>query len=303
MRLLCLLVAAWACLVSAGMGRDIHVSNVLGDDRFDGDRSRGAIGTSGPVYSIAKGLRLAGAGDRIVVANTGQAYRETLSLTGQKHSGSPTGPFVIEGNGATLDGSGPVPSDTWSWHSGDVFCFHPTRLAYQQLFLGNRAAVRHPTATADASLPVLEPLEWCLSRGAIYMRVEAGKMPDAYQPACCQLQTGITLYHVHDVVIQNLTIQGFQLDGVAANDAVGNARFDALSCRANGRSGISVGGASRVELNGCVLGDNGEGQLRSEDFGQTHVNRSQLIGNTSQAVLLSGGRVTIDAESAVKERP
>lgn len=294
MRTLFLACAGWGCLISVVAARDIFVSNLDGDDRFDGSQSQSVVGAGGPVRTISKGLRLAGQGDRIVVANTGQAYHETLSLSGEKHSGSPTGPFVIEGNGATLDGSSPVLVKAWTQHDGDVFCFRPERLSFQQLLLDGRPALRHPTTPDDVGLPALEPLEWCLSFGKIYFRVQAGQLPDAYQPAYCQLQTGITLYHVHDVVVQSLRIEGFQLDGVAASDAVRAARFDALACRANGRSGISVSGASRVELNGCVASNNGEGQLRCERFAQTHVYQSQLIADTSAALLLHGGRVTID---------
>jgi hypothetical protein len=298
MRTFFLTCAAGWCLVSVVAARDIFVSNIDGDDRSDGRQSRGAAGISGPVHSISKGLRLAMAGDRIVVANTGLVYRETLGLSGSKHSGSLVSAFVIEGNGATLDGAVPVPSEAWTHHDGDVFCFQPDRMAYQQLFLAGRPAVRHPTTPDDFTLPRLEPLEWCLLAGKINFRVQSGRLPDAYQPACCHLQTGITLDHVHDIVIQNLTIQGFQVDGVAAFDAVRSGRLDGLACRANGRSGISVSGASRVELNGCVLVDNGEGQLRSEGFAQTHVYQSELIANTSQALLLRGGRVTIDGGPA-----
>jgi hypothetical protein len=298
MRTVFLTCAAWSCLVLVAAARDIFVNNIDGDDRSDGQQSRGVVGISGPVHTITKALRLAVAGDRIVVANTPLAYRETLSLSGEKHSGSLISAFVIEGNGATLDGSAPVRSQAWTHHDGDVFCFRPERLAYQQLFLADRPAVRHPTTPRDVTLPALEPLEWCLSAGRIYFRVQTGQLPDAYQPAYCQLQTGITLYHVHDVVIRNFTIQGFQSDGVAASDGVRSARLDALACRANGRSGIAVSGASRVELNGCVLADNGEGQLRCEGFAQTRVYQSELIANTSGALLLRGGRVTIDGEPA-----
>ena len=237
-----------------------------------------------------------------MVSNTGMAYHETLSLSGEKHSGSPVGPFVIEGSGATLDGSSLVAPKAWSHQDDDVFCFQPARLGYQQLFLGGRPAVRHPTTPDDVSLPELEPLEWCLAAGKIYFRVQSGQLPDAHRPACCELQTGITLYHVHDVLVRNLTIQGFQLDGVAANDAVRSARLDRLACRANGRSGISVSGASRVELNACVLSDNGEGQLRSEGFAQTHVYQSQLPASTSAAVVVRGGRVSIDGQPVASER-
>ena len=279
--------------------RDIFVSNVEGDDRAQGRRSHPALGIDGPVRTIAKALRLAEAGDRIVVSNTGQPYRESLSLTGHKHSGSPVNTFTIEGNDAMLDGSQPIPAGAWTYHVGGVFYFEPTGLGYQQLFLRGRPAVRQPAAAADVTLPPLEPLEWCLWQGRIYFRVEAGQLPSDYEPACCGLRTAITLYHVQDVVIENLIIHGYQFDGVNAIDAARRIQLNELVCRANGRSGITAAGASTVEINACLLGDNGEAQFRSEDYAQTHVNQSELLSDTAPAIQLQGGEVTVDGQIAI----
>ena len=54
------------------------------------------------------------------------------------------------------------------------------------------------------------------------------------------------------------------MDGINANDSVFRAGFAKVTCRGNGRSGISIGGASRVKLTECKVGNNGDAQLRIE---------------------------------------
>jgi len=107
-------LATWLVLtlLAAPMasGRDIHVNNLDGDDSFTGRRAGNLSDWSGPVRSIARALELAVQGDRIVLANSGEPYRESISLAGSRHSGDVLRPLVIEGNGAILDGSAPVPA-------------------------------------------------------------------------------------------------------------------------------------------------------------------------------------------------
>src|SRR3990172_3435458 len=139
-------LATWLVLtlLAAPMasGRDIHVNNLDGDDSFTGRRAGNLSDWSGPVRSIARALELAVQGDRIVLANSGEPYRESISLAGSRHSGDVLRPLVIEGNGAILDGSAPVPAEAWEHYRGPVFRFRPPGLAHQQLFLGDRPAPR-----------------------------------------------------------------------------------------------------------------------------------------------------------------
>jgi hypothetical protein len=288
--------AAWLCLASLALGREIHVNNLEGDDRSDGRASPTIAASSGPVRSIAKALRLAEAGDRIVVANTSQPYRESLSLTNSKHSGSPISPFVIEGDGAVLEGAAELPDRAWKHYDGDVFFCQPAGLGYQQLFSQGRPANRRSTIDADTRVPALQPLEWCLAESRIYFRVEAGQLPSDYDLACCALRTGITLYNVRDVVIRNLVIQGFQFDGIAASNVVVDARLEGVTCRANGRSGISVCGGSSVELADCVLSGNGDSQLQSERYSRSFIHKSKLIADTAPAIMARGGHIAIDGQ-------
>jgi hypothetical protein len=282
---------------------DVYVNNLTGDDRATGEQQQNAAGLFGPVRTIAKATRLANSGDRIVLAASDQPYRESISLVGIKHSSSPLAPLTIAGNGATLDGSSVVPAAAWEHFSGDVFRFRPQRLAYQQLFLHGRPALRRPTTSFDGVPPALEPLEWSLTGGYIYFRIEAGRTPDAYDPACAALQTGISLYHVEGVEISDLTVQGFQLDGVSAFDTARDVKLTRVTVRGNGRSGVAVGGASRVEIVDSLLGDNGTSQLRTEAYSHTRVNGCELIDNTAPALLVRGGQLWVDGKKAASSQP
>jgi Right handed beta helix region len=284
------------CLAASAAARDLFVSNVAGDDRRDGRRARVLQAGHGPVQTISKALRLAESGDRIIVENTGELYRETLSLTGNRHGASPVRPLVIEGGGATLDGSVPISPDAWKHHAGEVFSYRPARMGYQQLFISGRPAIRRPAQPAAVALPPLEPLQWCFTRGTIFFRVETGRLPADYELSCCGLQTGITLYHVQGLLIRDLVVQGFQLDGVAVHDRVRETRLERITARDNGQSGVSLRGASRVELDGCQFSGNGVSQLRVDNFARVWLYDCKLTADTAPAMQLTGGQVTIDDE-------
>lgn len=288
------LVLGWLLAVPVAAARDIHVDNVRGDDHLDGAASISATAGSGPVRTISKALRLVGRGDRVVVAKTPEPYRESLVLSGSRLSRSFAGPLIIEGGGAVLDGTAPVPADRWQHHRDDVYCFAPERLGYQQLLLDGRPAVRCPTTPADRSLPELEPLQWCLAAGKIYFCTQAGRMPPQYALRYSVLGTGLRMYFVQGVLVRDLTIQGFQQDGVAVCDVADEVRLERVRAVANGRSGICVSGASRVEIDGCLLGTNGVSQLRQYDFAATRLFATRLLDDTARPVELRGGWLSID---------
>ncbi|HEX7446339.1 MAG TPA: right-handed parallel beta-helix repeat-containing protein [Pirellulales bacterium] len=278
-------------------GATVYVDNVAGDDLLDGRAAVSDAG-SGPVRTLRKALFVTRAGDRIVLANTGEPYRETISLSDRQHSGTARSPFVIDGQGAVLEGADPVPPDAWENFRGPVFRFRPMRSSFQQLFLDGKPAVERKLDPTAHRLPELAPLEWYRRDAFLYFRVEQDKLPEAYAVSCSARQTGITLYHVHDVVITNLVVQGFRLDGVNANDGVRDCELIEVTSRGNGRSGVTVAGSSKVTLANCVLGDNGTAQLRAEGQSSTLVETSELIANTAPAFLLRGGKLTIDGKPA-----
>ncbi len=293
----CASVALAALLACAAAGREIYVNNVDGDDTFDGKHPKYAA-RAGPVRSISRALKLASRGDRIVLENTGEPYRESVSLVGSRHSGNTLRPFVIQGNGAILDGSAPVPPEAWENYRGPVFRFRPPRLAYQQLFLGGRPVTRVIAGREADKPPELGPLEWCLYKGHIYFAVEpdATKLPQDYALRCTDKPVGITLFHVDRVAIVDLTVQGFQLDGINAHNSARRVTIAGVTCRGNGRSGITVGGASQAEIDACLVGNNGSAQLLTLPWSETAIRNTELLSNTAPGWVDQGGRVYIEGK-------
>jgi hypothetical protein len=280
----------WFC--SSVCGGDIFVDNVLGDDRRTGTIASVAGGQGGPCRSIAKALRIALPGDRIVLANTGQPYRESITVQGPNHSGSDRFPLVIAGNGATLDGTMPLAEAAWEYVGEDTYRTHPPHMSYQQLFLSDQPAIRKQPPAGQ--FPQLAPREWCLLGGWIYFRTDASKHPQAYDLSCCGEQTGITLYEVHDVVIQDLNLRGFWLDGINCHDNVRRTDLVRVAAKENGRSGIAIGGSSRVRIDTCTAGGNGAAQVRIEGYCVVQMVDNALDSTSAPAVVREGGKVVKD---------
>ena len=234
------------CLLAGqAAARNIYVDNVSGDDKNKGLHAKNQGDTSGPLRTIAKALRLTCAGDHIVLADSAMPYRECVSLVGKQHSGVDRRlPFVIEGKGATLDGSVPIPQDGWTFFRDNIFRFRPLSLAYPVLFRDGRRLAPLALPAGTAFPPSLKPLQWCAIEGAVYFAAEDGKLPSDYKLSYAELPTGITLYHVEHVVIRNLTIRGYRVDGVAAAMGTRDAVLENVACTANGQSGASVRGGA-----------------------------------------------------------
>ena len=273
--------------------RDFYVNNNIGDDRYDGKGAELYSDSGGPFRSIGRALREASKGDRVVIANTGEPYRESITLQGGRHSGIPGAFFEVVGNGATLDGTRPVPASAWSFCKGTVFRFRPPRTSFQQLYLDGKPATRKTISQAE-EIKELQPTEWCLFDRHIYFSVGVDRLPQSYNLSYADLPVGITMYEVRLVVVRDLVIQGFQLDGVNAHDGVFDGTLAGLNCRGNGRSGISVGGASRVKVESCLVGNNGAAQVRTEGFSRTHLVGCDLLDNTAPRIVRDGGTIKED---------
>ena len=260
----------------------LFVNNVLGSDTNSGTVETNQGGRDGPLKSIAAALKRSRAGGRIIVGKTDQPYYECLTFQGRHHSGSSLRPFVVEGNGATLDGTAPIPTQGWQHVHKSIYRYFPNRLGHQRLFLEGKLARQMPTDEYGNVLSnVMRPGQWCHCGGAIQFAADQGRQPAGYELRYAKHRVGITLYDVQRVLIRNLVVRGFQLDGVNAHDNAMECALSGVTSEANGRSGFSIGGASRLRLTECVSRDNGIVPLRSEGWSTT-----QLVGTT---LLTSGG--------------
>ena len=252
---------------------------------------------SGPFKTIAFALRKATTGDRIIVQKTAEPYRESLTVQGAKNSGNDLDPFQIISDGAVIDGTRPVRGEAWEHYSRNVFRFQPEWLSHQQLYLDGRPAERVDSEHWE-HVPDLQPKQWTMAGGWIYFRPEDGRIPSQYNLAYCAYQTGLTLYDVHHIEIDGLIVQGFQLDGINAHDSVTDCRITNCVLRGNGRSGLSVGGASRVQAASCLVGDNHAAQIRSEGYCKLEIKDCNLLKSERYGppVVRKGGQVEVDGE-------
>lgn len=279
-----LLVIGCLLITSPVVARDLIVDNLRGSDS---QNDRGLIAgpaTYGPYRSINRALAGAQTGDRIVLTNTGEPYRESISLNGLRHSGYPGAPFEIIGNGATLDGTVAPGMERWRPVGGDVWQLEPTPPGYGLLVHGGRP-LRKIETTAGGDLDGLEPLSWTRVGPLIYFRPEANRGPFDYPLEVTEQTTGITLYDVRDVVIRDLVVRGYRLDGINAHDRVRDATILGVASRQNGRSGITVAGASHVTIGATLCEQNGVAQLRVEGRGVARLGEVDLAEQFAPALL------------------
>ena len=267
-----------------------HRSNLIkiGDDRSTGTTEEPLSPGNGPVRTIGRALELAVFGDRVVLAATGEPYRECVTLHGPDNSGSSITPFI-------LDGTGRIPPIAWKPAGRDLLAFRPNRLSFQRLFVDG--APTAPQSVSDEDQ--LAPARWVMLNQAIHFRPDRGSSIDEYDFSCYHHPVGITLYEVRDVIVRNLTIRGYQVDGLNAHDNAFDCRLESLVCSDNGRSGISIGGASRVRILDGQLAGNGQTQLRVEGWSHVTVEQSEIVGTAPWS--MSGGRLSVDGQDQRRE--
>lgn len=296
MRLLLLVILTLSAPLAGAA--DLYVNNQLGSDDLLGGRSQ-RMGRQGPVESINCALRLAAPGDRIVVAKTESPYREQISISGRCLRGLSHRNLVIESDGAVLDGTVIAEAGAWRHVAGNLFAMTPRRLRYQQVFLQGKPLEQVQLVSTNGAEQILRPMQWALTSSAILLRAEEDRLPESYGLRHTGRQTGITLHNTRGVVIRGFVIQGFQQDGINAFELVKNCRIENVECRANGRSGISVGGVSRVTAVGCNLYDNGQAQARTEGLAQLDLNECDIDKDSSLNPLQArGGQLRVDGKPA-----
>lgn len=254
---------------------NIYVDNRTGNDAWNGTQKQAESNEAGPVRTLRRAAELAGPGDRIILAASDQPYCEPLTLAGLKHSGSKDYPLVVEGNGAILDGLLPLPNDVWEHAANGVFRFHipltGTELSFFRMIAPDHS-LRYVVASGDENnFPPLAPNEWTRIGDLVYFVPEPGKNPASskdYRFVYTAFRTGITLLNVRHIRIHDLTIQGFQVDGIAAFNNAREVVLDNVVCRQNGRAGLSIGGASQIAAGYCTFHENGNDSIHSQPYSQ-----------------------------------
>lgn len=249
-------------LVGISSANDLYVDNTIGRDSNDGLSVQSREGDTGPVKSIERAIQLAGFGDVIVLKNTGVPYYGSISLTGSRHSGDPYRPFVIQGNGSTISGLRSVPHGTWRKDGPKIWKLTLTRKGYYRLLRDGKSLPESflEGCCVDPRLS-LEPGKWVAWRGSLYFRQDGEDTPEDQAFSYAAEQTGISLHHVSNVLITNVTLQHFRFDGIHAQGLCDGVLLENVNSLENGRAGVVSSGASRIEISGGKISGNGRHQL------------------------------------------
>lgn len=258
---LCLTVTVGLSLISSDLfAGEVFVDNLVGRDAYDGTMDTGRQG-SGPVQSLQRAAELAGYCGTVILKNTGTPYYESLSLTGNRHSGTPGSPFTIIGNGSTISGLRMVPRQGWRQAGTGVWKLNVSRKGYYQFL---RAGQLLPEYLPEPGANVLESLpagHWVSWRGLIYFKQDGIDPPSNQDFAFTADQTGISLHHVSNISIQDVTLQHFRFDGLHAQGLCDNVQLNNVNSIENGRAGFACSGASKIDLFGGEATRNGRHQI------------------------------------------
>ena len=256
------LLAGLMFLVGTASANEIYVDNQVGRDTDDGLTAEARSGNTGPLQSLGRAIQLARFGDTIVLRNTGVPYYGSVSLTGSRHSGTAVRPFVIEGNGATISGLRTVPQGGWQKDGPRLWKLTLTRKGYYRLLRNGKPL---PESLVDDyridPRPSLKPGHWVAWRGSLYFKQDGNDIPEDQNFTYAAEQTGISLHHVSNVLITNVTLEHFRFDGVHAQGLCDGIVLENVTSIENGRAGIVSSGASKMKIFGGRVASNGRSQL------------------------------------------
>ena len=287
-----LTASAWlAGMVRPSLAVDLYVDNLSGSDRCNGyDPKMDAI-PIGPVKTIAAALRRASAGDRIVLTPTGHPYREALVIAGGRLPGKSRFPLVIEGNGCELDGSRPVEAYRWQYRKHGLYELDGPSVFRGGLWDDGKPLDRVDTPSWSSDRPNLEPGAYCLWRGSYWLRLKPQDSVRDHGFAENRLKCGLTIHRASYVIIRNLRIRGFELDGAQIRGPVRSVRFERCLFGANGRAGVSAYTNSDVSLSGCFVEDNSRDGVLAENFSDLSLHSCAISGSPNEILSDANSKV------------
>lgn len=294
-RLLLLGMAVAFSIPVTAQARDIHVDPAQGNDASDGLSAR-PEGTSGPVKSILRAVRLAAPGDTIHLAKA--TYHETFDLT-NRH-GEPGKPLVIDGHGATLDGARPLDLADWTMVSPGLYR-NTTLFArplhkleewvwrYFFIFDGrvNRMGRCSKGNNAPWKAPAdLQPGEWTYQKDdehAFYVRIDAAKSLAEARITVPWEVNGVSIHgKAHDITVRNLTATRVINDGYNISPSAGHRMehivFENIASIECGDDGLSAHDDCHVTIDGFYSTGNATGLCTTGDSVNNRLHLRKNVG-------------------------
>lgn len=256
----------------------IYVDNQNGSDGHDGLSPEIQTALSGPVRTLRRGAELAQAGDMLFLRNTGKPYFEMLALSGGKHSGSPTRPFVVQGNGSVICGLRQIPSTGWRNVEGGLWQLSLTRKGHYYFFREGIAWPEYLPSEGRFLLTEIPEGYWTAHRGLVYFRLPPDQTPSDSSWTYAAEEQGVSLVDVRHVQIIDLQVLGFRVDGINVDNACRDVTLERVSSEHNGRAGLAAGGSSRVRLVNSRIRTNGRHSVLVTEVAAVEIEASDLGG-------------------------
>ncbi|MCA9069864.1 MAG: right-handed parallel beta-helix repeat-containing protein, partial [Planctomycetaceae bacterium] len=97
---------------------------------------------------------------------------------------------------------------------------------------------------------------WAAWKGSIYYQASPLDEPTDFAMWFAVRSVGITIYEAHDIVVQNLKVRHFRIDGVNAHDRCNNILLQNVTAEENGRAGVTAAGTSLVTIKESTIKNN-----------------------------------------------
>jgi len=264
-------------LATAGWSeaRMIYVDSRVGNNAYDGTSAEPVNAWVGPVRTLERAMQLVDCGDSLVLVDNGTPYYGSLTMFGAKFSGTPDHPFYLHGGGAVVSGAKPIEPGAWVELGNNLWKITPVRKGWYQLVDNGEAVPRVEITVAPAELPDVPVGSWGVHKGTIYYRSKTQDTPRQHDFALAETATGLTLLGVRNVVVSDLTLRHFRVDGINAHNRCENVQFNNVSCVENGRAGIVVSGTSQIDVNNSEITRNQQHSLLITEFGQARLDGTE----------------------------
>ncbi len=261
-------------------GRSLYVDPRNGSDASDGLVAEPA-GASGPVATIKRAVALAQPGDVILLIPGASPYYEQVFFADK--SGGEGEPIVLDGQGATIDGTVPIQPEEWERVSAglykstvipEVYCYKANPAYVGRFFFVWEGKInRMGRSLKGPKTPYkkpdeLSPGEWTYveEEKAFYVRVADGIPLEEAPIRVPKIVSGVQITgNCHHLTIRNVKVTHVINDGFALTtggnkeSTVRNIRFENIVAEECGDDGLSAHGDCEVFVDGFFSRANSTG--------------------------------------------
>jgi len=277
MKKLLILTALGAVLSLAAT--DVFVNNQTGSDAND------ALAADRAAATLDKAMKIAQPGDRLIIANTGKPYFESLFLRGDL--GKDGQNFVIEGNGAVISGLGKLDMSKFELKDNQYYYELGKKASNlnPKLYLGTQQLPE----TKD--LKNVKPGEFAWTGSGFLFVPADGKSIKDYELNASLRDSGVVCNNAKNVTVRNLVAEHNQNDGFNFHGSCYNLIAENIVGRYNGDDGFSVHEDGEVAVYNAEFYGNCYG---IEDINASVTSyRNVKIYNNQTGIHFSGGQRTL----------